>query len=98
MEGRKYDEGKLRWDLIPFEQMEEVVKVLTYGAVKYGEDPDIPNWKKMVDGERRYFAAMMRHIVAWKKGEIVDPESGLDHLSHAAANLIFLMYFSKEKK
>ena len=94
--GRKYDQGKLRWDLFPFEEAQEIVKVLMYGADKYGEDPNEPNWKKMVDAERRYFAAAMRHIVAWKSGELNDPETGISHLAHAATNLIFMLYFSKK--
>ena len=38
--GRKDDAGKLRWSLIPTQALEDVVKVLTYGARKYGDD----NW------------------------------------------------------
>ena len=40
--GIKYDSGKLRWTLLPFRELEEVVKVLEKGAVKY----DFDNWKK----------------------------------------------------
>ena len=29
---KKNDEGKLQWSLMPFEQLEEVVKVLMNGA------------------------------------------------------------------
>lgn len=93
--GRKYDQGKLRWDLFPFEEAQDIVKVLMYGADKYGEDPDQPNWKKMVDGKRRYFAAAMRHMVAWKSGEENDPETGISHLAHAATNLMFMLYFKE---
>lgn len=37
-EGRKNDriDGKPRWELLPIEVMEEVVKVYTFGAEKYG--------------------------------------------------------------
>ena len=35
--GRKDDDGKPRWDLLPFAEAEEVVKVLTYGARRYGD-------------------------------------------------------------
>lgn len=34
-EGVKFDQGKLRYDLLPPEMLEEVALVLTYGAVKY---------------------------------------------------------------
>ena len=32
---RKYDQGKLRYDLMPAKVLEQVVDVLTYGANKY---------------------------------------------------------------
>ena len=38
MEGRKDDHGKPRWDLLPWDEVEDVVKVLTKGAVKYEDD------------------------------------------------------------
>ena len=85
MEGIKYDENKPMWNLLPMESVEEVVDVLTFGAKKYSPD----NWKK-VDKER-YYAACMRHIVAWRKGETFDVESGLHHLAHAITCLLFIM-------
>ena len=39
--GRKDDDGKLRYDLIPPLALEEVVRVLTFGAEKYGPN----NWR-----------------------------------------------------
>jgi len=87
-EGVKHDGDKLRMDLIPPEIIEELARVLTYGAKKYSDD----NWK-LIDIER-YDAALMRHYIAWKKGEDRDNESGLLHLSHLLANAAFLL--SKE--
>ncbi len=92
-EGKKFDNGKLRWDLVPYEAVEEVVKVLTFGADKYGDY----NWQKVEPFQDRYFAALMRHLVAWKKGEDIDPESGVHHLSHAACNCVFLLWNIKTK-
>jgi len=90
-EGLKYDDEKLRWDLLPYEIMEEVVKVLTFGAQKY----KINNWKKVECGKMRYFAAAMRHLVAWYKGEENDSETGLNHLAHAICSIIFVFWHSK---
>lgn len=83
----KNDDGKIRWDLLPWNEVEEVAKVLEFGAKKY--DPE--NWK-LVDDPQRYFAAAMRHLVAWKKGKLKDDETGLPHLSHACCCLLFLMW------
>lgn len=87
MEGVKYDSEKPRWDLLPIEPIEQVVGVLTYGAKKYDDE----NWRKVANQRSRYYAAALRHIVAWWKGEKLDPESGYHHLAHAMCCLIFLM-------
>lgn len=84
----KYDSDKLKWNLLPLEPIEQLVKVLTFGAKKYGAE----QWKKMEDKDR-YYAAMMRHIAAWRNGEPNDPETGLHHLTHAMTNNMFLLYF-----
>ena len=83
----KNDEGKLQWSLMPFEQLEEVVKVLMNGAKKYSRD----NWKKCDDFDR-YKDALMRHVTSYIKGEKLDSEDGLSHLAHAICNCLFLMY------
>jgi hypothetical protein len=86
--GNKFDDGKLRWDLLPIIPVETEIRVLMFGAEKYGEW----NWKKEMDNKKeRWYSATMRHIHAYMKGEILDPESGLPHLAHARCNLSFLM-------
>lgn len=85
--GRKFDGGKLQYGLLPVLALEQVVKVLTYGAEKY--EPD--NWKRVPDSHRRYFDAAQRHIWAYKAGEMVDPESGVNHLAHAVCCLMFML-------
>jgi len=89
MKGTKHDDGKLRWDLLPILEVEQIVDVITYGAEKYDDN----NWQK-VDSER-YYAAMMRHIVAWRKGNKRDVESKLLHLAHAMCCGIFLMWHDR---
>ena len=85
-QGRKFDSGKLRYDLIPVLAQEEVVKVITLGAEKY--DPG--NWKRVPEGRRRYYAAAMRHMEAWRKGEKQD-EIGTHHIANAISNLMFIL-------
>lgn len=90
--GKKFDDGKLRWELLPLEPIEDVIKILMLGANKYGDE----NWKLVVkENKMRYYNAMMRHISAWKKGEAADKESNLNPLAHAACCLIFLMWNDK---
>lgn len=89
---KKADDGKLQWSLMPFEQLEDVVRVLMNGAKKYACD----NWKKC-DDVNRYKDALMRHVVSYIKGEKNDPEDNLSHLAHAMCNCLFLMYFDKRE-
>lgn len=86
----KHDKGKPRYDLIPPELLQEVAKVLTYGAEKYGER----NWEEGFNWGRAY-AALQRHLNVWWSGDGRDPETGESHLSHAACCLAFLISFEK---
>ena len=86
MTGIKHDQGKLRYDLVPVEVEEALARVLTYGAEKYAPN----NWRYVTNGTDRYYAALRRHLAAWRMGEELDPESGLPHLSHALACVAFL--------
>jgi hypothetical protein len=86
--GIKFDDERNRWDLLPWREIEQVVKILTFGAKKYADD----NWKYIPDLKKRYFAAAMRHLVAWQKGEMLDQESGENHLSHALCCILFLLW------
>lgn len=87
-EGVKFDNEKPRYDLIPPEMLHQVAEILTFGAAKYGSR----NWEKgMCWG--RVFAALMRHMWAWWRGENTDPETGKSHLAHAACCIAFLMAY-----
>ncbi len=88
MSGKKFDEGKLRFDLIPPEAEEALARVLTMGAAKYGDR----NWEEGIKFSRLY-AAMRRHLNSHRTGEVLDPESGLPHLDHALANLAMMVTF-----
>lgn len=85
----KADGEKNRLDLWPVRPYEDVGWVLTYGARKYADR----NWEKGFKWSR-LFGSTLRHLFAWYRGETIDPESGLNHLAHAACNIIFLLEFS----
>lgn len=91
--GLKFDINKDRWDLLPWIEVREVARVLTFGAKKYGDY----NWTAVENGRSRYLAAAMRHITAWIDGEIFDKESGLHHLAHGITCLLFLMWLDRIK-
>lgn len=84
-QGHRYNDGKHRTDLIEPKALEEYVKVLTKGSIKY-EDR---NWEKGMDWST-CLASGLRHILAFMKGEDYDPETGLLHTAHAMCNMQFL--------
>jgi hypothetical protein len=92
--GMKYDQDKIRMELIPPLLLEEVGKVLTYGAEKYAPN----SWQTVPNAKERYLGATYRHLTAYHKGEQVDSESGELHLAHAIANLTFLIHLNKEEQ
>ena len=92
MEGVKFDGAKLRWSLLPLRAVEDVVKVLEFGAQKYAPD----NWMKVPNARERYWDAAMRHLIEWKAGDKVDGETGISHLAHAVCCLLFMLWFDKQ--
>ena len=91
MKGVKYDEDKLDYTLLPKSGLDEVVRVLMYGAKKYPE-PD--NWKRVPDARNRYNRAIMRHMFSEIDGETIDKESNLYHLAHAACSALFALHYA----
>lgn len=90
----KFDGDKCRLDLIEPAFTEGVGNVLTFGAKKY----EAESWKTLEDGLRRYLTATERHILAIKKGELTDSESGLPHAYHAATDLMMVQWFIDNAK
>lgn len=89
-EGIKFDTEKAPMALIPSEALEEIAKALAFGEKRYGSW----NWAAGMSWSRLASAAL-RHLFAWLKGETYDPDSGLNHLSHCACNLLFLITSQK---
>ena len=87
MTGKKYDQGKPRYDLTPVYAEEEVVKVLTFGAELYGDE----NWREVENARSRYVAAAKRHIAEYRKGIRADKDTGLHPLAHAVCDLMFVV-------
>lgn len=94
MKGLRYNKGKTRLELIPPELIENVGKVLTFGAAKYAPD----NWRNFDEEQiRQCIGSAMRHIEAYRKGEWLDSESNLPHLAHAATNIGFILALKGDK-
>lgn len=90
--GDRDNNGKPQWSLVDFESFEEMVRVLEFGTKKYAPN----NWKKGLP-TNQICESVLRHIFAFMRGENLDPESGLNHIAHAQANLMFLQWMLKHK-
>ena len=88
----KFDQGKSRVDLICPEFIEGIGQILGYGASKYEDN----SWQKVPQADDRYYAAAMRHLLAYRRGENIDAETCKSHLLHAACCLMFLEYFERK--
>lgn len=84
-EGLRFNDGKLRYDLMHPVATEGLVKVLTKGAQKYAPR----NWEKGMKWST-VLASLKRHLAAIEKGEDVDPETGELHIDHLQCNAHFL--------
>lgn len=89
MTGEKFDDGKPRAGLVIADfacALQKVIDVGTFGANKYSER----GWRTVPEAYERYYDALWRHLLADITIE-VDDESGLDHLAHAAWNILALL-------
>lgn len=91
-EGVKYDQQKIRWDLVPYDAVNEIAKVLTFGAAKY----EARNWEKGMNWSRA-FGALQRHLTRWFHGQDKDKETRLTHLANAGCCLFFLLSWELRK-
>jgi hypothetical protein len=102
--GIKFDLGKPKFGLLPWEALVQPVWVLMFGEQKYETD----NWKRLQDAQARYLESAQRHMadlwVGLQEGkelhEIIDdgPDgSKMPLAAHVVCCLLFAMWFSRDK-
>ena len=86
-EGTRYNSGKpeLSFILQGEKGLTGLAQVLEFGGRKY----DRGNWLKGLP-PTEIIDSLMRHLVSYTGGEVIDPESGLPHIDHIHANAKFL--------
>jgi hypothetical protein len=90
--GLKFDENKVPLDLIPYDALVEIGKVLQAGEKKYGT----ANWSNGIE-MRRLLAAAMRHLGQFNNGEDIDEETQTLHIANSATNLLFAIWMYKNR-
>jgi len=89
--GVRFNQGKLRYDLVDPLAHRDMVEVLTYGANKY----EARNWSRGLSWTS-VIASMKRHLAAIEAGEdydIGEGGSGKLHIANLACNAHFLNAF-----
>ena len=88
----RYNQGKVQWSLVDYKSIEPMVRVLEHGCLKYSKN----NWKKGMPASQ-IIESMLRHTFKLLEGELVDLESGIEHVGHIQCNAMFLAYVLREK-
>lgn len=97
--GVKKDEGKARFELLAYEVLYAVSRILTKGAEKYADR----NWEKGIN-YGRVFGAAQRHLSDWwnarleGKDGINHADGSESHIDHAITELMFLSAYEKRNK
>ena len=86
----RFNEGKIQTREIDPDFILGIGEVLTKSRAKYEHF----NWQKPTAFSTPY-ESLMRHLMLFQKGEEFDTESNAHHLLHAATNIMFLYYHSK---
>ena len=78
---------------MPLDCLEDIARVYTEGARKYGEN----TWQYLDNGYQRYKGALLRHLYR-SENETFDEETGCRHLAQVAWNAIALLWLSKAEE
>jgi hypothetical protein len=85
--GMKFDDDKVRMELLDPYALEQLAAVLTWAAKnKY----EANNWRKGLTTSR-LIGATLRHIFKYLRGEDNDIDTGLSHIAHAMCNCMFIL-------
>ncbi len=82
----------LRYNLIPFDVLQEIVEVFTFGQMKHVDKGlgEGRSWKAGVEYSQRC-NKILRHLTRFIGGETIDSESGRHHLAHLVVQAMMLL-------
>lgn len=86
-QANRYNTNKLRWSLVDFPSLGEMVRVLEFGAEKYAPN----NWKKGLNRDE-ILESIQRHLVELNSDQELDEESKLHHMGHVMCNAMFYLF------
>lgn len=86
MSGFRYNKGKARMSLLPFDALYELASLFTESTKKY----PARNWERGLSWSETQ-DSLLRHLTAWSNKDDVDSESGFNHDVHILWNAIVLV-------
>lgn len=86
MSGFRYNKGKARMSLLPFDALYELASLFTESTKKY----PARNWERGLSWSETQ-DSLLRHMTAWSNREDKDAESGFYHDVHILWNAIVLV-------
>lgn len=90
--GKRHNQGKPKWSLVPQSALIPMVRVLEFGATKYAPF----NWQKGLL-VTEICESLKRHLDSYMEGEDIDPESKISHIGHIQCNSMFLSWIIEHK-
>ena len=92
-QGLRYNEGKVRTDLLPFDVMWYISEVLQAGAKKYADR----NWELGMSW-MIVVGCLMRHLIKFATGNDIDKETNIPHIDLVMFNAVMLSRFFRKHK
>jgi hypothetical protein len=88
----RFDDNKLRFDLIPPEVIIELARVYTMGSYKYNDD----NWRQGMPWSK-VIRPVFSHMYKWMSGIAIDSDTGCHNLIMVAWNALTLFMYELHK-
>jgi hypothetical protein len=85
--------GKAAWSRMLWADLRDVRQAMDFGDAKSAPH----SWQQIPDARQFFFDAAMRHLIAMQTGEEHDRETGLPHVAHAIASLLYLSWHNRHR-
>lgn len=76
----------------------EVDEVIAFGASKHGDPPGARAWRERETEPEESYQALLRHLAAYRAGQVKDPETGKHPLAHVIARAQIMYDIAMNKK
>lgn len=90
--------SKRDWSLVDLSVLGGAVDVMQWANTRPVNPYTRDSWKLVEDPIATYRSAILRHLTAMDRGEVLDPDSGLPHADHIQASSYMLAWHVENAK